>query len=79
MNNAIETDFFDQDPMLLAISLLGKVLRRKICRQNTTHWLAAKIVETEEYYLSDKASHSYLGYTEKRNAMFMPPRTIYMY
>ena len=79
MNNAIETDFFDQDPVQLAVSLLGKVLRRKICWQNTTHWLAARIVETEAYYLSDKSSHSSLGYTEKRKAMFMPPGTIYMY
>jgi DNA-3-methyladenine glycosylase len=31
------------------------------------------------YYLNDKASHSSLGYTEKRKAMFMPPGTIYMY
>lgn len=79
MNNAIKTDFFDQDPQQLAISLLGKVLRRKICWQNTTYWLAARIVETEAYYLSDKASHSSLGYTDKRKAMFMPPGTIYMY
>jgi len=79
MNNAIKTDFFDQDPQQLAISLLGKVLRRKICWKNTTHWLAARIAETEAYYLKDKASHSSLGYTKKRKAMFMPLGTIYMY
>ena len=42
-------------------------------------WLTAQILETEAYYLNDKASHASLGFTEKRKALFMPPRTIYMY
>jgi DNA-3-methyladenine glycosylase len=41
--------------------------------------LKAIIVETEAYYLNDKASHAYLGYTHKRQALFMPPGTVYMY
>ena len=42
-------------------------------------WLTAQIIETEAYYLKDKASHASLGYTKKRKALFMPPGTIYMY
>jgi len=41
--------------------------------------LTAQILETEAYYLNDKASHASLGFTEKRKALFMPPGTIYMY
>ncbi len=44
-----------------------------------TFWLTASIIETEAYYLTDKASHASLGYTEKRKALFMPAGTIYMY
>lgn len=67
--------FFDQDACLLAQSLLGKVL----CVKQESTWLYAKIIETEAYYLHDKASHSSLGFTEKRKALFMPPGTLYMY
>lgn len=68
-------DFFSRDPCLVAQALIGKVIRRKYKSQ----WLAARIIETEAYYLTDKASHSSLGYTDKRKAMFMPAGTIYMY
>lgn len=67
--------FFNKGPEKLANALLGKVLRRKY--KNV--WLSVKIIETECYYLTDKASHSSLGYTEKRKALFMPYGTIYMY
>lgn len=68
-------EFFMRDPCLVAQKLIGKIIRRKY----KGNWLSARIIETEAYYLSDKASHSSLGYTEKRKAMFMPPATIYMY
>lgn len=71
----LNADFFSRDACVVAQALIGKVIRRKF--QN--HWLAARIIETEAYYLTDKASHSSLGYTDKRKAMFMPPGTIYMY
>ena len=71
----LDTEFFSRDASEVAISLLGKVIRHKYQH----HWLSARIIETEAYYLTDKASHSSLGYTEKRKAMFMPPGTIYMY
>ncbi len=71
----LESDFFNRDACTVAKALLGKVLRHKVKQ----HWLAARIIETEAYYLAEKGSHSSLGYTEKRKAMFMPAGTIYMY
>ena len=71
----LKTDFFSHEPCHVAQALIGKIIRRKYKNQ----WLAARIIETEAYYLTDKASHSSLGYTHKRKAMFMPPGTIYMY
>jgi len=71
----LNTDFFSHDPCHVAEALIGKIIRRKV----KNHWLAARIIETEAYYLTDKASHSSLGYTHKRKAMFMPAGTIYMY
>jgi DNA-3-methyladenine glycosylase len=67
--------FFDQDAQELARNLLGKV----ICVKNGGIWLKAMVVETEAYYLNEKASHASLGFTPKRRALFMPPGTIYMY
>jgi len=67
--------FFDQNATTVAKALLGKVIRRR--HQNC--WLACRIIETEAYYQKEKGSHSSLGVTDKRKAMFMPPGTIYMY
>ncbi len=72
--------FFDQDASDLAIALLGKVLRRRIVDPMLgSVWISARIIETEAYYVTEKASHSSLGFTEKRKAVFMSPGTIYMY
>lgn len=71
----LETEFFDRDPQQVAKDLLGKVIYVK----HQSLWLAASIIETEAYYLDDKASHASLGYTKKRKALFMPAGTIYMY
>lgn len=71
----LQNTFFNQDPQQLAIALLGKIIWRNI----DNVWLGARIIETEAYYLEDKASHASLGWTEKRQGLFMPPGTIYMY
>jgi DNA-3-methyladenine glycosylase len=68
-------EFFHRDAQVVAKALLGKVIRHKVSGQ----WLAARIIETEAYYKKEKGSHSSLGFTEKRKAMFMPAGTIYMY
>jgi DNA-3-methyladenine glycosylase len=77
----VNKHFFNQLPLQLAPALLGKVLRHHIYDTNTSKfvWLSATIIEAEAYYLQDKGSHSSLGFTEKRKAMFMPAGTIYMY
>ena len=72
--------FFDQEPLDLAQQLIGKVLRHRVdSKDGTRIWLSARIIETEAYYREEKGSHSSLGFTEKRAAMFMAPGTIYMY
>jgi len=67
--------FFDRNAQSLARALIGKILRHRV----DGLWLAARIVETEAYYLDEKGSHASLGYTHKRRALFMPAGTIYMY
>lgn len=69
--------FFQKDACDLAKALLGKVIF--VYSEQTQLWLAAQIIETEAYYIHEKASHASLGYTEKRKALFMPAGTIYMY
>lgn len=71
----LKVSFFNRDTCLVAQQLLGKVIRRKY----QEHWLAARIIETEAYYIEDRGSHASIGYTEKRKALFMPAGTIYMY
>lgn len=68
--------FFQRDAQRLAQDLLGCIIRFK---HPSGLWLSARIIETEAYYLAEKGSHSSLGYTEKRKALFMPGGTIYMY
>jgi DNA-3-methyladenine glycosylase len=67
--------FFDQPAVDLAPALLGKVIRHNV----NNLWLSARIIETEAYEVTEGASHSSLGRTHARRAMFMPPGTIYMY
>ncbi|MCK4676463.1 MAG: DNA-3-methyladenine glycosylase, partial [Gammaproteobacteria bacterium] len=50
----VKTSFFNRDACLVAKQLLGKIIRRKY----QGHWLAARIIETEAYYLEEKASHA---------------------
>jgi DNA-3-methyladenine glycosylase len=71
----LKNKFFARDPQIVAQELLGKVLRH----YHKGIFLSAEIIETEAYYLIDKASHASLGFTEKRKALFMPAGTIYMY
>lgn len=74
-SRALPDSFFDRDALSLARALLGKVIRH---RQGDL-WLAARIIETEAYCLTDKGSHASLGYTEKRKALFLDGGHIYMY
>jgi len=71
----LPNNFFEHDASTVAQKLLGKTIHHKY--KNII--LSAKIIETEAYCLDEKSSHSSLGYTEKRKALFMSPGTIYMY
>jgi len=73
--HVLTTDFFNRDAQVVACALLGHIIRHRA----GDLWLAARIIETESYYLEEKGSHASLGYTEKRRALFAPPGTIYMY
>ena len=70
--------FYDVSCITLAKALLGKNIVRKL---DDGTLLVGKIVETEAYVGSeDKAAHSYKGKRTQRNeAMYMPPGTIYVY
>ena len=71
----LSNDFFDRDAQVVAKKLLGKVIRHRV----DDNWLSALIIETEAYYRNEKGSHSSLGRSPSREAMFMEPGTIYMY
>ena len=69
------TDFFARDAQLVACELVGKAL----FHWHGGIWRVALVVETEAYYLHERASHASLGWTPKRRALFMPAGTVYMY
>lgn len=75
----LDDTFFDRPSTELAVALLGKVIRHAVYFENRRYWLAARIIETEAYALTDRGSHASLGYTPKRAALFMQAGTIYMY
>ena len=78
----ITNGFFDRDALTVAKAMLGLVLFHRVPHPQAREksiWLAARIIETEAYFLEERASHASLGFTEKRSALFMPPGTIYMY
>lgn len=72
--------FFDQPANALAANLVGRDLRRHITHPELgSIRLTVRIVETEAYFMTERGSHSSLGETASRRAMFAPPGTIYMY
>lgn len=71
----LDHNFFNRKTLTVARELIGKVIHHRFENQ----WLSAMIIETEAYEIDEKASHSSLGYTNKRAPLFMAPGTIYMY
>jgi len=71
----LNKDFFNDDAVLVAKKMLGKL----ICHRVDGVFRKVRIIETEAYYKSERASHASLGYTYSRRALFMPAGTIYMY
>ncbi|MCF7808104.1 MAG: DNA-3-methyladenine glycosylase [Candidatus Marinimicrobia bacterium] len=72
---SIPVSFFMRDAQIVAQALLGKVIKHHY----EGRWLMCRIIETEAYYLKDRASHASLGYTHSRRALFAKPGTMYMY
>ncbi len=66
---------FGGPPVEIARSLIGRLLVRR--RQGLL--LTVRIIETEAYAITDRASHSSLGRTPSREPMFASTGTIYMY
>lgn len=67
--------FFDQPAIALAPALLGCRLRRRV----GDAVVEVAIVEAEAYLRTERASHSSLGRTPSREAMFQPAGTLYLY
>jgi DNA-3-methyladenine glycosylase len=68
-------DIFNAEPIEVAKRLLGKVLYHNY--QGV--WLKAMIIEIEAYYADEPGSHSSKGITKAKEALYMPPGTVYMY
>ena len=69
-------EFFDRDPRRVSRELLGKVLVRRMGKEQ----LAARIVEVEAYLgRSDPAAHSYSGRTARNAVLFGQPGHAYVY
>ncbi len=73
----IEKDFYTQDAVSLAKSLLGKLLVRKYNNGEKRYFI---ITETEAYLgVEDKACHCSKGKTERTKVMYEEGGTIYIY
>lgn len=76
MRKVLKPDFFNRPTPLVARSLLGKFLVRRIGKKET----ALMITETEAYDgFRDKGSHASRGKTKRNWPMFGPPGRWYVY
>ncbi len=67
--------FLGLDTVTLARKLIGMLFVHEYCHQT----LAGIISETEAYTQEDRASHSFNGPTNRNQAMFGRPGTLYVY
>ena len=68
--------FYERSPEVVAVELLGKVLRHRYKNQ----WLGGRIIEVEAYLgLQDPASHAFIGETQRNKVLFGPPGVAYFY
>jgi DNA-3-methyladenine glycosylase len=72
----IPPGFYLRPPGIVARSLLGKILIRRIEKKI----LIGRIVETEAYLgEDDPAAHSFAGLTNRNSVLFGPPGRAYVY
>lgn len=75
-NKKLKKSFYRRDVLVVARSLLGKVL----VRVDGKEILAGKIIEVEAYHGdTDKAAHSYKGITARNKIMFEEGGYLYVY
>jgi DNA-3-methyladenine glycosylase len=74
--NKLKKNFYAREVIIVAKSLLGKILVRK----SGNKYLAGKIVEVEAYHGEfDQAAHSYRGMTKRTEVMFKEGGYLYVY
>lgn len=76
MNIILNSEFFNQNPIIVAKTLLGKVLIR-----NHNHIIiSGRIIETEAYLgQNDEAAHSFKGQTNRNKSLFKKGGTAYIH
>ncbi|MGA7092236.1 MAG: DNA-3-methyladenine glycosylase [Candidatus Acidiferrales bacterium] len=67
------------DAVALARFLIGKTLVRHIRDAGRSHFLLARVVETEAYLPGDAAAHSFIGVTPRNRSLFLRRGHAYVY
>lgn len=75
-NNIIPIEFYNEDTLTVAKSLLGSILHHKT---NEGPVLSGIIVETEAYTQTDPACHAFRGKTPRSSTLFGPCGRAYVY
>src|SRR3989344_2037528 len=77
MGYKLKEDFFSKNTLWVAKNLLGKFLCRRL---ESGEMIRSRIIEAEAYRgFNDQASHASKGRTNRTEAMFGEPGTIYVY